>query len=131
MSTLAISPRLLLSYLLVAVLPLAGLAAFYLSSFETALRDTVLSNMETIADKKAEQIDSYMAERLADARLLRQRSIVRNGVVTLGQAFRAGGLGAPAYQTIAGQLRDELSTSYGAENYYDLLLMDTAGNVVF
>ena len=131
MSALPISFRLLLSYLLVAVLPLAGLAAFYLASFETSLRETVLSNMATIANKKAEQIDSYMAERLADARLLSQRNIVRNGVATLGRAFHAGGLSSPAYQAVARQLRDELSTAYGDDDYYDVLLMDTAGNVVF
>jgi C4-dicarboxylate-specific signal transduction histidine kinase len=131
MSALPISSRLLLSYLLVAVLPLAGLAAFYLASFETSLRETVLSNMATSANKKAEQIDSYMAERLADTRLLSQRNIVRNGVATLGRAFHAGGLSSPAYQAVARQLRDELSTAYGDDDYYDVLLMDTAGNVVF
>ena len=131
MSALPISSRLLLSYLLVAVLPLAGLAAFYLASFETSLRETVLSNMATIANKKAEQIDSYMAERLADARLLSQRNIVRNGVATLGRAFHAGGLSSPTYQAVARQLRDELSTAYGDDDFYDVLLMDTAGNVVF
>ena len=131
MSTLPISSRLLLSYLLVAVLPLAGLAVFYLASFETSLRETVLSNMATIANKKAEQIDSYMAERLADARLLSQRNIVRNGVATLGRAFHAGGLSSPAYQAVARKLRDELSAAYGDDDYYDVLLMDTAGNVVF
>ncbi|MDO9387178.1 MAG: EAL domain-containing protein [Thiobacillus sp.] len=131
MSAHAISPRLLLSYLLVAVLPLAGLAAFYLASFETSLRETVLLNMVTIANKKTEQIDSYMVERLADARLLSQRNIVRNGVATLGRAFHAGGLSAPAYQAVARQLREELSTAYGEDNYYDVLLIDPTGNVVF
>jgi len=130
MSALSIAPRLLLSYLLVAVLPLAGLAAFYLASFETSLRETVLSNMATIADKKAEQINSYMAERLADARQLSQRNIVRDGVITLGQAFRSGGLGSPDYHATARQLRDNLGTSYG-DVFYDVLLMDPAGNVVF
>ena len=130
MSTLAISPRLLLSYLLVAVLPLAGLAAFYLASFETSLRETVLSNMVTIADKKAEQINSYMAERLTDARQLSQRNIVRDGVITLGQASRSGGLDSPDYDATARQLRDDLGTSYG-DVFYDVLLMDPAGNVVF
>ncbi|MHB1402588.1 MAG: EAL domain-containing protein [Thiobacillus sp.] len=131
MSALPISSRLLLSYLLVAVLPLAGLAAFYLASFETSLRETALSNMVTIANKKTEQIDSYMAERLADARLLSRRNVVRNGVATLGPAFHAGGLSAPAYQAVARQLRDELSTVYGDDDYYDVLLMDPTGNVVF
>ncbi len=131
MSALPISVRLLLSYLLVAVLPLAGLAAFYLASFESSLRETVLTNVATIADKKAEQIDSYMSERLADARQFSQRDVIRTGVSTVGRAFRAGGLDAHAYQAAARQLRENLSRFDQTGEYYDLLLMDTAGNVVF
>jgi diguanylate cyclase (GGDEF)-like protein/PAS domain S-box-containing protein len=126
-----IALRLLLSYLLVAVLPLAGLAAFYLASFEASLRETVLENVATIADKKAEQIDSYMDERLADARLLSQRAVVGDGIRTVGQAFRQGGTLSPAYRDAARRLRAELGTSYASEKFYDLLLIDTAGNVVF
>jgi len=131
LSKLRISTRLLLSYLLVAVLPLAGLTAFYLTSFETSLRETVLVNMATIADKKAEQIDSHMAERLADARLLSQRDLIRDGIAALSGAFRPEGLDAPAYQAIARPLRDVLLRTNAAGGFYDLLLMDAAGNVVF
>jgi diguanylate cyclase (GGDEF)-like protein/PAS domain S-box-containing protein len=131
MSGLRISTRLLLSYLLVAVLPLAGLAAFFLASFETSLRETVLANMATIADKKAEQIDSHMAERLADVRHLSRQDLIRDGVATLSGAFQLGGLDASAYQAAARPLRDVLMAANAADGFYDLLLMDTAGNVVF
>ncbi|MBU1395391.1 MAG: sensor domain-containing diguanylate cyclase, partial [Gammaproteobacteria bacterium] len=131
MSKLRISTRLLLSYLLVAVLPLAGLAAFFLASFETSLRETVLANMATIADKKAEQIDSHMAERLADVRHLSRRDLIRNGVATLSGAFQLNGLDAPAYQAAARPLRDVLMASNATDGFHDLLLMDTVGNVVF
>ena len=131
MSRLHISTRLLLSYLLVAVLPLAGLAAFYLTSFESSLRETVLANMAAIADKKVEQIDSHMAERLADARLLSRQDLIRDGIAALSRVFRPDGLDAPAYQAIARPLRDALMKINAAEGFYDLLLLDTAGNVVF
>ncbi len=131
MSPLPISLRLLLSYLLVAVLPLAGLAAFYLASYETSLQETVLANMATIADKKAEQIDRYMSERLADAQLLSQRHLIHNGVASIGQVFRAGGLEAPAYRAAARRIRESLRRSYLNDEYSDLLLIDRAGNVVF
>jgi len=131
MNRLRISTRLLLSYLLVAVLPLAGLAAFYLTSFETSLRETVLANMATIADKKVEQIDSHMAERLADARLLSRQDLIRNGVATLSGVFQQGGLDAPAYRAAARPLRDALMNANAGDGFYDLLLIDTAGNVVF
>ena len=126
-----ISTRLLLSYLLVAVLPLAALAVFYLVSFETSLRATVLENVATIADKKAEQIDTYMAERLVDARLLGQTAFIRDAVDTLGAAQRRGGLNGPAYHAAAEPLRARLASAFAPEDFYDLLLIDTDGNVVF
>jgi diguanylate cyclase (GGDEF)-like protein/PAS domain S-box-containing protein len=131
MNTLSISRRLLLSYLLVAVLPLTGLAAFYLASFEASLRETVLANMVTIADKKANQIDRYMMERLADARLLSQRRLIRIGMASLEHTYRAAGTHSTRYQTAAHPLQKDLSISYEAGNFYDFLLIDTAGNIVF
>jgi len=131
MKPLPITFRLLLSYLLVGVLPLAGLAAFYLASFEASLRETVLANMAIIADKKSEQIDSYMAERLEDARQLSQRRLVQEAIFAFGQAFREGGLKSPAYLAAEHRLRDELASHTETAGYYDLLLMDAAGNVIF
>ncbi|OYW24648.1 MAG: sensor domain-containing diguanylate cyclase, partial [Hydrogenophilales bacterium 12-63-5] len=121
----------MLSYLLVAVLPLTGLAAFYLASFEASLHESVLANMATIADKKADQIDRYMLERRADARLLSQRNLIRHGLAQLEQAYRTGGLHSPLYQAAAHPLQNDLSISYEAGNFHDFLLMDTAGNVIF
>ena len=131
MSALPISARLLLSYLLAAALPLGGLAAFYLASFETSLRETVLGNVAAIADKKAEQIDSHVAERLADARQLSNRRLVADGIAALGHTFRTAGLHAPAYRIAADRLRDTLQATNAIDDFYDLLLMDTDGNVVF
>ncbi|WP_324780969.1 bifunctional diguanylate cyclase/phosphodiesterase [Thiobacillus sedimenti] len=131
MKALSISSRLLLSYLLVAVLPLAGLAMFYLTSFETSLRKTVLSNMASIADKKAAQIDTYMNERLTDVHALSRRYLIRNGLLALERAFRADGLQSPAFAAAGRQLRADLNASYEAGEFYDLLLIDAAGNVIF
>lgn len=131
MKALSISGRLWLSYLLVAVVPLTGLAVFYLASFETSLRETMLANMATIADKKADQIDRYMAERLADARLLGQRHLIRNGMTVLERAYRASGVRSERYRIAAQPLKSELSVSYEAGNFYDFLLIDTAGNIIF
>ncbi len=131
MKALSISRRLLLSYLLVTVLPLIGLAAFYLASFEASLRETVLANMDTIADQKADQIDRYVTERLADALLLSQRNLIRNGLIKLEQAYRTDGFDSPRYQAVARPLQNDLGISYEAGSFYDFLLMDTAGNVIF
>ncbi|HBU28643.1 MAG TPA: sensor domain-containing diguanylate cyclase, partial [Thiobacillus sp.] len=131
MINLPISTRLLLSYLLVAVLPLGGLAWVYLASFETSLRETLLANMAAIADKKAGQIGGYMAERMDDVQHLSRRAAIRDGLAEVTQAFRAGGLDAAAYREAANRLHRTLEESNAAKGFYDLLLIDAAGNVVF
>ncbi|WP_238376434.1 bifunctional diguanylate cyclase/phosphodiesterase [Thiobacillus denitrificans] len=120
-----------MSYLLVAVLPLAGLAAFYLASFEASLTQTVLANMASVADKKAAQIDSYLRERSEDVAQLALRPAVRNGLLELTRAFRAGGPAAPAYLDATLQLRRALEDGGAASGFYDLLLVDAEGNVLF
>ncbi len=132
MNALPISTRLLLSYLLVAVLPLSGLAMFYLNEFESSLRTTVLDNMAIIADKKSTEIDSYIFERLSDVRQLTQRQNIIAAVNSLGSMLRKQGLNSPAYRAAASELRENLQRNHTEiSNYYDLLLVDAAGNVVF
>ncbi|MDA8128714.1 MAG: EAL domain-containing protein [Betaproteobacteria bacterium] len=131
MKPISIPRRLLLGYLMVAVLPLTGLAAFYLAAFDASLHDTVLSNVNAIADKKADQIERYMAERTADARMLGQRNLIRDQLASLERAYRTTGLRSPAYALSALPLRNDLNISYEAGNFYNFLLMDTAGDVIF
>ncbi|MHB1352430.1 MAG: bifunctional diguanylate cyclase/phosphodiesterase [Thiobacillus sp.] len=131
MTNLPISTRLLLSYLLVAVLPLAGLAVFYLASFERSLTRTVLTNMANIADKKAAQIESHLSERSQDATQLALRPAVRHGFLELARAFHAGGPTAPAYREAALRLRQRLEDGRDTSGFYDLLLIDTQGNMLF
>jgi len=129
MRRLPISLRLLLSFILVAALPLAGLAWLYLSSFEQALTETVLQNVSSIADKKADQIDTFINERLADTETYSQRPAVRQALHDFSRTFQHGGLAATA--DLDRQYRPQLETLLESANYYDLLLIDTQGNVVF
>jgi diguanylate cyclase (GGDEF)-like protein/PAS domain S-box-containing protein len=129
MRRLPVSLRLFLGFLLAAALPLAGLAWFYLSSFERALTETVLQNVSSIADKKADQIDSFINERLADAETYSRRPSVRQALADFSRAYQRGGLAATA--EVARHYHAELGTLLESANYYDLLLIDTQGNVVF
>ncbi|MRR09676.1 diguanylate cyclase, partial [bacterium] len=129
MKHLPFSTRLALGFLLVAVLPLVGLGWFYLNSFEAALGQTVLQNVSSIADKKADQIDSFINERIEDAQTVGRNPLVRQALERFSADFRRGGLAA----TAAGdrELRPELAAAVDSQHYHDLLLIDTAGNVVY
>ena len=128
--TLSIVARLALSYLLVAVLPLMGLALYYQAAFETSLRETVLANMAVIADKKTGQIEGYITERIKDVRQISRERMIRDAIGSFGSAFRRGGLRSTAYLAAERRLREDLTGIPGVD-YHDLLLIDAAGNVVF
>lgn len=127
MSRLPIGSRLLLGFLLVAVLPLAGLGLFYSATLEHALTATVLQNLASIADKKAEQIDVFVGERLADVQIYSHRRSVRQALLDYTQAFHESD---PAIDA-EGHIRADLAALLDPGMYYDLLLIDTTGNVVF
>jgi diguanylate cyclase (GGDEF)-like protein/PAS domain S-box-containing protein len=126
---LSLAPRLALGFLLVGVLPLVGLAWFYLYSFERALTQTVLQNVSSVADKKADQIDNFIGERLKDAQTIGKLDLVRQSLQQLTPDFHRGGLAAT--EQSERRYRPELATLVESSLYHDLLLIDAGGNVVF
>ena len=125
MKQLNLATRLALGFLLVAVLPLAGLAWFYLDSFERALRQTVLQNISSIANKKADQIDTFINERLEDVQSLGHNRLVRQAM----QAIRNAGSDGREARTRAYQ--GELAALINTDYYHDLLLIAPDGLVLF
>ncbi|TAN46846.1 MAG: response regulator [Methylococcaceae bacterium] len=130
--TTKIIPRLLLGFLLLSPLPLALLGWLYSQAFEQALKTTVQANLSNIADKKRDQIDIYLSERMADARLLGLLSTTRDALQTFSGLLQADeGPAAPRNQEQARHYRDYLLARFSSADYYDLLLVDALGNVVF
>ncbi|TAN66087.1 MAG: response regulator [Methylobacter sp.] len=122
-----IIPRLMLGFFLLSPLPLAGLAWLYVQAFERTLQQLELENLSSLADKKADQINTYINERLTDIRLLAKSFAALN----ILQAHRDQGI-VSTYNSAEEQVyRDYFRTLLESVGYYDLLLTDTAGNVVF
>jgi len=126
---LSLRLRLALGFLIVALLPLAGLAWFYLYTFERSLTAAALQNIASIADKKSDQINSYISERLADARSFAGQDQMRAALPALAADFRRGGLSAT--RDTAAHYRVPFATLSEQGEYHDVLLIDDQGNVVF
>ena len=129
MKAFSLAARLGLLFLIVAVLPLAGLAGFYLDSLERSLADALHQNIVSMADKKAAQIDDFINERLDDAQSLGRSRLAQEALRELGQAYRRQG--RVPQGALAERVDRELSGLINPRHYYDLLLIDAAGNVVF
>jgi PAS domain S-box-containing protein len=122
-----IIPRLMLGFLLLSPLPLAGLAWLYIHAFERTLQQSELENLSSLADKKADQINTYVSERLGDIRMLAKSFAALN----ILQAHRDQEIDSPQYRADELVFREYFRTLFEDVGYYDLLLTDTAGNVVF
>ncbi len=123
-----IIPRLMLGFLLLSPLPMAGLAWLYLQNFKLTIQQIELDSLSSLADKKSDQIDDYINERLNDCQLLAKSAAVLNTLEShsVGQAKISGQYPAdePVYQ-------EYFRTLFENVGYYDLLLSDINGNVVF
>jgi C4-dicarboxylate-specific signal transduction histidine kinase len=122
--------RLMVGLLLISVIPLAGLSLLNLRNFEAALTRTVIADMASNADKKADQIETYINERRLDMRLLSHFPDIRSTFAGL-QAGYSSGIDSTAYRQAAARAEEllaELAVSY---DYYDMLFINPAGEVIF
>lgn len=126
----SLARRLVVGLLLISIIPLAGLALLNLRNFEAALTRTVIADVASIADKKADQIDTYINERRVDMRLLSHFPDIQ-GIFTALQAGYSSGIDSAAYRQAtvrAEELLAELATGY---DYHDMLFINPAGEVIF
>lgn len=122
-----IIPRLMLGFLLLSPLPLAGLAWIYIQAFERTLQQSQLESLSSLADKKADQINTYINERLIDGRLLAKSF----AALDILQAHADQDIDSPHHQAEQQIYRDYFRTLFESVGYYDLLFIDVTGNVVF
>ncbi len=127
----SIARRLLLGFILVSLIPLDLLAFLYLYQLEASLRQQALVEMSHLADKKADQIDAFINERLADARVLARSEQISAALHLMGDALAHGGVAGSEHRRRSARFDPDFREYLEASGYYDLLLIDTAGNVVY
>jgi signal transduction histidine kinase len=126
----SLARRLMAGLLLISVIPLTGLSLLNLYNFEAALIHTVTADVASIADKKADQIETYLNERRVDMHLLSHFPDIRMIYDGL-QAGYSRGIDSDAYRqaaTRAEKLLAELAAGY---DYHDMLVINSAGEVIF
>lgn len=122
--------RLLLLFLLVALLPLALLGYFNLKQNEAVLRAEALARVSILADKKMIQVKSYLAERERNMRFLAKSPRVIQGFDALSETYsHRSGAGYTREDALVRQYFDR----YVAETdvFYDLFLITPQGEIIY
>ncbi len=122
--------RLLFGFLLVSLLPLTGIVWISLHYIQTELTSTILNNLTSIADKKADQIENYVNESRTDLRLLSYSNEMTIEFEALQQAYRFG-LSSAQYQKAYLKTEKIVKRLTNHLTYYDILIINPNGDIIF
>lgn len=118
-------------FTLVSLLPIVVIGNSLLHTFEKEIKKTAIQNVSAIADKKVEQIDSYLQERLLDASLLRDASTTREAILEFSRIFEQSDVNSDAYLRLDASYRENFKRFVEDAKYYDLFLISTQGTIVY
>ena len=127
-----ILPRLLLGFLLMSVLPLAGLSYLYQEAFEKALEKTITENLTSIANKKMDQVRTYIHNRSLESQFLAKADFIYQTLQAANTLYQTDkNVKSPRYAQLLSMNQKNFSMLFNSNDYYDLLLINLQGDVVF
>ncbi len=127
----SLTQRFAVWFTLVSLLPIVLIGNSFLHTFENEIQKTVIENLSAMADKKVEQIDTYLKERLLDTSLLHDTSATRDAMIQFPQVFEAHGVDSDAYRQLDAQYRDHFGRFVTDASYYDVFLISVKGDIVY
>src|SRR5690606_37769126 len=82
-------------------------------------------------DKKVEQIETYLKERLLDAHLLNDTSATREAMLQFPKVFETHGVDSEVYRQLDARYRDHFGRFVTDASYYDIFLISVKGDIVY
>ncbi len=127
----SLTQRFAVWFTLVSLLPILLIGNSLLHTFENEIKKSAIRNVSAIADKKVEQIDSYLKERLLDASLLRDASTTYDAIVEFSRIFEESGVNSSEYRQLDASYRENFRRFVEEAGYYDLFLISLKGDIVY
>ncbi|SCY72834.1 PAS domain S-box-containing protein [Nitrosospira sp. Nl5] len=127
----SLTQRFAVWFMAVSLLPILIIGYSLLRTFETEMQKTAIQQVSAIADMKAEQIDTYLRERLLDARVIQAASTTRTAMREFARVYAEYGATSNAYRQLDAQYREYFKRFVEDAGYYDLFLISPQGIIVY
>ncbi len=127
----SLTQRFAVWFTLVSLLPILVIGNSLLHTFEKEIKNSAIRNVSAIADKKIEQIDSYLQERLLDSSLIRDAITTHEAIIEFSRIFEQSGIESDDYQQIDASYRENFRRFVEDAKYYDLFLISTNGTIIY
>jgi diguanylate cyclase (GGDEF)-like protein/PAS domain S-box-containing protein len=134
MNDISITWRFVLWFIVVALLPLALFGYLSLRQSEEALRSETLDKMSHLADKKALQIQTYLAERVQDAQLLARGKLVEEAMPEFSRIYTRYRADSAEYRRATKPFEKNFANYIGDGKdtlFYDVFLITPQGEIIF
>ena len=118
-------------FIVITLLPILLIGYSLLHTFKSELQQTLLTQVSAIADKKIDQIDNYLNERISDIRVKTQSNTLREAMHAMAQSFARDGVKSDAYRRLDANYRDHFHRYVTSAGFYDLFLISPQGVVVY
>ena len=126
-----ISTRLALAFLVLSLSPLGAVAWLAYANAEQHIREQVTNALLGTAQGKAQQIQTYLVERMRNVTTLAAAPDVARAMDALLAGFRDGGLDSASYRAAEAEFRPFLKHYQDTAGYADLFLISPEGDAVF
>ncbi len=127
----SLTQRFTVWFVAVSLLPILIIGYSLLHTFEIEMEKTAIRQVSAIADMKAEQIDSYLRERLRDAKIIQAASTTRTAMPEFARAYTEDGVKSAAYRQLDARYRGHFKRFVEDAGYYDLFLISLQGDIVY
>ncbi len=126
--------RLVLWFVVVALLPLASFGYLSLRQNEDALRNETLGRMSHLADKKTLEIKNYLAERSQNTQLLARSKLVEEAMPELSRTYTRYGADSAEYRKATKPFDRDFAAYIGKGEdalFYDVFLITPQGEIIY
>lgn len=127
----SIARKIVLAFLLISLVPAVIVAFVTYKTAVTAHKQKVIDNLIVIAEGKDILFTEYIREKERDIKALSFMSTIIDLLEKYQDAFLRGGTDSPEYISLKKKYNGFFAGLIKEFEYYDFLLVDTDGNVVF
>lgn len=127
----SLTQRFAVWFTLVSLLPILVIGNSLLHTFENEIKKSAIRNVSAIADKKIEQIDSYLKERFLDSSLVRDSSTTHEALIEFSRIYEQSGVESDDYRRLDASYRENFKRFVQEAKYYDIFLISTKGDIVY
>src|SRR5437016_4575883 len=129
-SRFGIAGRLLLWFLVIALIPCGILTAITGSISRRSLESSIRQRLMVLSDAKNTQLENFVEERRGDVAILGQNPGVIQAVTRLDQLRKEGKRDTPDYRGEADKYRPNLTSYVDVYGYENAFLFDLEGNLL-